>query len=94
MSIYYLNLKPSGNGECDVHKAQCFRLGAPTEVWFLGHFDDCAQALVKARTVCSHVNGCLLCVPECHTKPIDSARSVSMPSLENRNQERTTDERG
>lgn len=63
--VYYVNNKPQLNGDHEVHKETCIYL--PVDRTFLGHCNNCKEAVSKARHMFPSANGCYHCARECHT---------------------------
>jgi len=63
---YYVNDRAQVNGNHEVHIGSCFWLGLATKKTSLGYFYNCKDAVAKAKTIYSKVDGCKYCCPECH----------------------------
>ena len=66
MDHYYVNDEAQSTGEHEVHKEGCSCM--PLKKTDLGYFSDCHQAVEKAKTVYSNVDGCAICCRPCHTR--------------------------
>lgn len=65
MSYYYVNNEAQSSGEHEMHREGCAHL--TTNRVYLGYFFNCQDALEKARTIYSEVNGCIHCSADCHS---------------------------
>lgn len=68
MAYYYVNMTAQPTGEHEVHTSTCPYLHQAHSKLPLGECRDCAEAIRKAKTVYSNVDGCYYCCPQCHTK--------------------------
>ncbi len=68
MDSYYLNLAAQAKGEHEIHTASCVYLPDRPHREFLGVFDDCHEAIRKAKDYFDNVDGCLYCCDDCHRK--------------------------
>lgn len=68
MKIYYVNKKAQENGDHEVHESGCEFLPSPENKEILGIFENCTQAVKKAKEKYSTANGCYFCSYPCHTK--------------------------
>ncbi len=66
MTMYYVNDEAQSTGEHEVHKDGCSYM--PSRKTYLGSFSNCADAVRKARTIYSNVDGCYYCSRNCHTR--------------------------
>jgi hypothetical protein len=66
MSKYYVNDNAQPTGEHEVHTQNCMYL--PENRTYIGEYSNCHDALNKARTIYTNVDGCSYCSPACHTK--------------------------
>jgi hypothetical protein len=66
MTNYYVNDNAQPNGDHEVHRDGCTYM--PVNKKYLGHFDNCRDAVNAARRYHSQVNGCYYCSIECHTQ--------------------------
>ena len=66
MDYYYVNDKPQPTGEHEVHKESCQYF--PNNRTYLGYFSNCHEAIKKAKTIYSNVDGCYTCSKPCHTR--------------------------
>lgn len=67
MPLYYVNKRAQTNGDHEVHSDSCFYISKIKEKEFLGLFDNCVEAVAKAKLIYSRANGCAFCSPACHT---------------------------
>lgn len=67
MANYYVNKNAQSNGDHEVHKAGCSWLPKVENRIYLGNFNNCKEAVRKAKEYYSKVNGCYYCSKECHT---------------------------
>lgn len=67
MSRYYVNKNGQSNGDHEVHRESCSWLPETENRIYLGYYDNCKDAVKKAREYYSKVNGCYYCSNECHT---------------------------
>ena len=63
---YYVNDIAQTTGEHEIHKKDCTFF--PKNNTYLGYFDTCQEAIEKAKTIYSNVDGCHYCCSECDTK--------------------------
>ena len=66
MASYYVNENPQPNGEHEVHKEGCDYLKLVVNKKYLGDFNNCLDAVRKAREIYDKVDGCFYCSYECH----------------------------
>lgn len=64
---YYVNDNTKRDGEHEVHTEHCRYLPAPQNRTYLGTYETCDEALVKARQRYRKSNGCFHCANACHT---------------------------
>ena len=64
---YYVNMNEQSNGDHEVHKAGCSFLPDLKNRVYLGEFDNCRDAVEKAKTYYVRCNGCYYCSRPCHT---------------------------
>jgi hypothetical protein len=64
---YYMNKNSQSNGDYEVHTAECAHLPKPENQLYLGNFDNCRDALAKARKYEWEADGCAYCCKPCHT---------------------------
>ncbi len=64
---YYVNNNPQPNGDHEVHTADCIHLDQIKYKLYLGLFDNCEDAVKKAKTTHAQSNGCAFCASACHT---------------------------
>lgn len=65
-NAYTVTLLPQDQGKHFVHRTDCQVLPEHIDLVELGSFDQCTEAIPKARELFSPVNGCALCCPDCH----------------------------
>jgi hypothetical protein len=67
MKRYLLNRETdtNPNNDHEVHSEDC-RLLPMTNYINLGHHPNCQHAMIEARKHFSNVDGCKVCVPDCH----------------------------
>ena len=66
MDHYYVNNIAQSTGEREVHKSGCDYF--PRDNTYLGYFSNCRDAMQKARTIYTKVDGCYWCSRDCHTR--------------------------
>ena len=65
---YYVNDNAqSGSNDHEVHKDGCYWLSIANSTTYLGVFDNCRDAVKKAKEYYDDTNGCAYCSPNCHT---------------------------
>jgi hypothetical protein len=67
METYYVNMNAQDNGDHEVHTSECKNLPHPENRIYLGVFDNCNDAVRKAKEHYSRSNGCYYCSKKCHT---------------------------
>ena len=67
MAKYYVNKNAQSNGDHEVHETGCKYLPADENRISLGYFDNCKDAVKKAKETYSTADGCYWCSNECHT---------------------------
>lgn len=65
MPEYLVNKNTGEKGEHEVHKTDCRYLPDEENREPLGYFDNCKDAVKKAREKYSTADGCGKCSPEC-----------------------------
>ncbi len=67
---YYVNTKPQtdSEGEHEVHTGDCPKLPGTLSRKYLGYYDNCQEAVEKAKEHYDEVDGCAICSPDCHTR--------------------------
>ncbi|MDR6338722.1 hypothetical protein HNQ91_001773 [Filimonas zeae] len=65
---YYVSTNAQPTGEHEVHNESCPFLPKPENRVYLGDFSTCQDAVAKASSYYSNVDGCKVCSPSCHTK--------------------------
>ncbi len=68
MKLYYVNKNAQDTGEHEVHASGCSYMPNPENKIYLGSFDNCHEAVKKAKEYYSNVDGCFYCSKECHTR--------------------------
>ena len=68
MALYYVSTKPQANGDHDVHKSACILMPANEDTQYVGTFDNCFDAVRKAKQFFPKANGCYICSNECYTE--------------------------
>ena len=69
MAKYYVNKNKDSEGDNEVHIDSCewYRLMDKNNAEYLGNFDSCKKAVLKAHFMGYNANGCAHCSKECHT---------------------------
>lgn len=67
MKNYYVNKNAQANGDHEIHDQYCSYLPKLENRVYLGQFENCHEAVTKAREYYNKVNGCYYCSNECHT---------------------------
>lgn len=63
---YYVNDNPQANSSVhEVHKDGCAWIILAPSKTYLGYFTDCNEAVAKAETIYTQVDGCAYCCKEC-----------------------------
>ncbi len=65
---YYVNKNAQNKGEHEVHAEGCSRMPEMQNRQYLGYFDNCKDAIYKAKEYYSNVDGCYYCSILCHTR--------------------------
>ena len=65
---YYVNMNAQSTGEHEVHREDCSHIPNAENRKFLGNFDNCKDAVKKAKEYYSNVDGCYWCCKPCHTR--------------------------
>ena len=68
MDRYYVNPNAQPTGEHEVHKKGCYWLSLILSPIYLGLHWTCQSAVSEARRYYPNVDGCIHCIPECHTR--------------------------
>jgi hypothetical protein len=68
MSSYYVNENAQTTGEHEVHKEGCEHMPSDSHKKYLGNYDNCQDALKKAKEYYTNVDGCFYCCYPCHKK--------------------------
>ncbi len=66
MAKYYVNKNAQDTGEHEVHKSGCSHLPDSENRVYLGEFDVYQEAVHKAIDFFYNVEGCFLCLNDCH----------------------------
>ncbi len=67
MKTYYVNKLKQANGDHEVHESTCSYLPNNQNKEYLGFFNDCKDAVKKAKEKYPKSNGCYYCSNSCHT---------------------------
>ena len=68
MYRYYANKNPQSDGVHEVHREGCSYMPSSQNQHYLGMYSNCHDAVEKASTYFSIVDGCFYCSRECHTR--------------------------
>lgn len=68
MKQYYVNKKPQGNGDHEVHREDCKHLPHLDHKEYLGLFSNCKDAVEEATKIYAQADGCFFCCKECHKR--------------------------
>lgn len=68
MKNYYVNKIKQSNGDHEVHESSCNRLPSMENREYLGLFNDCKEAVKKAKEKYAQSDGCYFCSNDCHKK--------------------------
>ena len=68
MYIYYINTKAQSNGDHELHINNCPSFPKPENRREIGAFSTCSAALDIAKKIYPTADGCIFCIPECHTR--------------------------
>lgn len=68
MASYYVNRNAQNDGYHEVHVEGCHRMPDKDNREYLGEFNNCHEALQKAKTIHLNVDGCYYCCNPCHTR--------------------------
>lgn len=64
---YYVNDNPQADsGDHEVHIDTCLWLTLAKSKTYLGYLTNCKDAMVKAKTIYTKVDGCAYCCKECN----------------------------
>ena len=65
---YYVNKDTAGNPHHnhEVHTGECTWVPSESNRTYLGDYSNCKDAVAKAKTFYSNVDGCATCCPACH----------------------------
>lgn len=63
---YFVNDNAQANGDHEVHVGTCSWLTLAKSKTYLGYYANCKDAVSKARTIYTNVDGCAYCCSECH----------------------------
>ena len=72
--VYYVNKKAQDNGDHEVHASTCTYLPPTENLQHLGFFENCHEAVEKAKGYFLQSNGCYWCAKECRTSEAATAR--------------------
>jgi hypothetical protein len=67
MAYYYVNKNAQDNRDHEVHKDGCGFMPEPENRIYLGNYNNCRDAVKKAKNYYAQADGCYYCCPECHT---------------------------
>lgn len=67
MARYYVNKNAQSNGDHEVHREECTFMPAPQHRAYLGDFDNCRDAVRKAKASYTQADGCYYCSRPCNT---------------------------
>ena len=69
MAKYWVNdsTENNPNNDHEVHKEGCHLLPLITSKTPLGEHPNCASAVAAAKKIYPNSDGCIHCIPECHT---------------------------
>lgn len=65
MAKYYVNKNAQSNGDHEVHNEDCAWLPNKENREYLGEFDNCKDAVEKAKKTYPTADGCGRCSKEC-----------------------------
>lgn len=65
---YYVNDNAQPNGDHEVHQFGCYWLSLVISKTYLGDFDNCREAVQKAKQTYPTADGCIHCSELCHTR--------------------------
>ena len=65
---YYVNKNAQTTGEHEVHREDCKWLPDDENRLYLGMFDNCKDAVKKAKETYPNSDGCFYCSEDCHKK--------------------------
>jgi len=68
MKFYYVNKNAQANGDHEVHTDGCTHLPDVKNREDLGSFDNCKDAVKKAKKIYPKADGCYYCLKECHKR--------------------------
>lgn len=68
MKYYYVNRIKQSNGDHEVHESTCIYLPNIENREYLGSFNDCKEAVKKAKEKYVQSDGCFFCSNSCHKK--------------------------
>lgn len=68
MTKFYIRTIAQGNGDYEVHIADCRYFPRPENRKYLGDFDSCAPAVAAAKKIYTQANGCYYCSSACHSE--------------------------
>jgi len=65
---YYINKNSQDSWENEVHTEDCSYFSDIKDKEYLWYFDNCKDAIKKAKENYSDVDWCYWCIKECHNK--------------------------
>ena len=65
--MYYVNKNAQDNGDHEVHTSSCAWLPKEENRLYLGTFNNCQDAVTKAKKTYYKSDGCKHCSEACHT---------------------------
>jgi 23S rRNA G2069 N7-methylase RlmK/C1962 C5-methylase RlmI len=68
MKDYYVNKIKQSNGDLEVHESSCRFLPNIENREYIGLFNDCKEAVKKAKEKYAQSDGCYFCSNSCHKK--------------------------
>ncbi|MCB8964364.1 MAG: hypothetical protein H6536_04905 [Bacteroidales bacterium] len=66
MDIFYIDLRPNGNGEYEMHRSGCKHLPDQASRYYLGLFGTCNEAMKEAQKSFPKSCGCPFCCKTCN----------------------------
>ncbi len=68
VNVYIVDKTENKNGKHEVHKTSCNFLPDVENRTSLGIFENCNEAIGKAKEFYDNVDGCFYCCKKCHTR--------------------------
>lgn len=65
---YYKNKNAQANGDHEVHEEGCLWMPSEENRLYLGLFEDCRDAVKKAKQIDPSADGCKHCCPKAHER--------------------------